>query len=247
MGSLQLQPKMILNGKGVFLPYTHLKQDTRSEERGRERINGAVDLAEISPPNYVDPNSESGQNQSPIVNGYIPPNTTFKVEDIVGTNKGIQGYNNSCYLDSTLFFPNGAFDYILRRPKLEDDIAEYDEVQKVLREEIVNPLRKNLFVRADRVMHLRTKLDMLSRISGLTTDEKDPEELFSAMSQVFKNDPLLEFSTGQTGDLYQIIVERDPAVVVPTVQELFHKSFNTGKIKLKDVPSVLILQMPRLL
>jgi ubiquitin thioesterase CYLD len=36
----------------------------------------------------------------------------------------------------------------------------------------VNPLRKNMFVRADRVMKLRTLLEKLSSVSGLTSEEK---------------------------------------------------------------------------
>ena len=39
--------------------------------------------------------------------------------------------------------------------------------KKVLREEIVNPLRKNQFVRADKVMKLRKLLDSLTSVTGL--------------------------------------------------------------------------------
>lgn len=56
-----------------------------------------------------------------------------------------------------MFF-SSVFDCLLYRPPSPDDIDEYSEVQRVLREEIVNPLRKNLFVRADRVLKLRTQL-----------------------------------------------------------------------------------------
>lgn len=58
------------------------------------------------------------------------------------------------------------------RPAKESDCLEYEEVQRVLREEIVNPLRRDLFVGADHVMKLRTLLDKSSSISGLTTEEK---------------------------------------------------------------------------
>ena len=58
---------------------------------------------------------------------------------------------------------------------------QYGEVQRVLREEIVNPLRKRLFVRADKVMRLRTLLDTLSSVSGLTDQEKDPEEFINSL------------------------------------------------------------------
>ena len=57
--------------------------------------------------------------------------------------------------------------------------------------------------------------------------------------------PFLELSSGQASHLYQLFVERDESLVLPTVQELFEQSFLTSNVKLKRVPSVLILQMPR--
>jgi hypothetical protein len=64
------------------------------------------------------------------------------------------------------------FDSLLFRPQTENDVSQYQEVQRVLREEIVNPLRQNLYVRADRVMKLRTLLENLSSVTGLTSEEK---------------------------------------------------------------------------
>ena len=64
------------------------------------------------------------------------------------------------------------FDSLLFRPQTENDVPQYQEVQRVLREEIVNPLRQNLYVRADRVMKLRTLLENLSSVTGLTSEEK---------------------------------------------------------------------------
>ncbi len=60
-------------------------------------------------------------------------------------------------------------------------MLQYGEVQRVLREDIVNPLRRRLFVRADKVMALRTLLDTLSSVSGLTDQEKDPEEFLNSL------------------------------------------------------------------
>ena len=177
---------------------------------------------------------------------------------------------------------------MLYRPPTTQDIQEYSDVQRVLREEIVNPLRKNWFVRADRVMKLRQLLDKLTSVSGLLSEEKgtyihnyrfrrwfnyveypvkltsdkylvnifipttfcvffaDPEELLqSLLSQTLKAAPFLELSSGQTAHLYQLFVERDESKSLPSVQELFEQSFLTSGIKLKRVPSVLILQMPR--
>lgn len=119
-----------------------------------------------------------------------------ELENRCGKLKGIQGHHNSCYLDATLFSMftfTSVFDSLLFRPREPEDIENYEEVQKVLREEIVNPLRKNLFVRADRVLKLRQLLDKLSSVKGLTTEEKDPEEfLNSLLAQILRADPFLK-------------------------------------------------------
>jgi hypothetical protein len=74
----------------------------------------------------------------------------------------------------------------------------------------------------------------------------DPEELLnSLLSQTLKASPFLELSSGQNAHLYQLFVERDETKSLPSVQELFEQSFLTSGVKLKRVPSVLILQMPR--
>ena len=64
------------------------------------------------------------------------------------------------------------FDSVLYRPQTGSDIAECLDVQRGLREEIVNPLRKNLYVRADKVMKLRKLLDNLTSVTGLLSEEK---------------------------------------------------------------------------
>ncbi len=108
---------------------------------------------------------------------------------------------------------------------------------------------RNLIVvlcRADKVMKLRKLLDGLTSVKGLTTEEKDPEEfLNSLLTQTLRAAPFLELSSGQTAHLYQLFVEKREGVQVPTVQELFEQSFRTSEIKLKKVPAVLVLQMPR--
>lgn len=40
-------------------------------------------------------------------------------------------------------------------------------------------------------------------------------------------------------------MEKDERIKFPTVQELFEQSFLSSDIKLKEVPSCLIIQMPR--
>jgi len=70
------------------------------------------------------------------------------------------------------------FDCLLFRPPTRDDIPQYDQVQRILREEIVNPLRHHYYVRADKVMKLRRLLQKLSSVTGLTNEEKGPSSVF---------------------------------------------------------------------
>ena len=81
-----------------------------------------------------------------------------------------------------MFSFTDVFDGLLYRLQTTKDIHEYSQVQQVLREEIVNPLRKSLFVRADKVMKLRQLLEDLTSVRGFTTEEKDPGEQFNRHS-----------------------------------------------------------------
>ena len=80
---------------------------------------------------------------SPDVKGITLPPKTLE-EKQCGTMHGLQGHHNSCYLDATLygmFAFSSVFDTLLHRQRKDDDLQEYDKVQTVLREWIVNPLR----------------------------------------------------------------------------------------------------------
>ncbi|KAG1682125.1 Ubiquitin carboxyl-terminal hydrolase CYLD [Nymphon striatum] len=194
--------------------------------------------------------AEFGSMDCPVVSGDVSPlSQPEDISTICGKYRGIQGHHNSCYLDATLFSMfsfTPVFDCILHRPYTKNDINQYTKVQQVLKEEIVNPLRRNLYVRADRVMKLRKLLDELSSVSGLTSEEKDPEEfLNSLLNQIMKAEPFLKLSSGQESYFYQLFVEKDEKIVLPTVQQLFDQSFLASDIKLKEVPSCLLIQMPR--
>uniref|UniRef100_A0A0A9VZE2 ubiquitinyl hydrolase 1 n=2 Tax=Lygus hesperus TaxID=30085 RepID=A0A0A9VZE2_LYGHE len=227
--------------RGHFVPLSHCRQDSRFMEsipHASLRSNEGF-LA-----------SDFGGVDSPIVPGCVPPVSGEEdISPICGKYKGIQGHHNSCYLDATLFSMftfTSVFDSLLYRPPGPGDIPNYREVQKVLREEIVNPLRKYYFTRADRVMKLRRLMEKLSNVSGLTTEEKDPEEfLTSLVAQILKADPYLKLSSGQEAYHYQLFVEKNEKLVLPTVQQLFEQSFFASDIKLKEVPACLIIQMPR--
>lgn len=135
---------------------------------------------------------------SPIVSDIIAPREIFcpeQLEEICGNFKGIQGHNNSCYLDATLFSMFAftyVFDTLLYRPPNNNDLEYYTKIQTILRDEIVHPLRKTGFVSAEKVMKLRKFLDQISG-TGYTCEEKDPEEfLNSIFSDIFKIEPLLQ-------------------------------------------------------
>ncbi|KAF7266391.1 hypothetical protein GWI33_020268, partial [Rhynchophorus ferrugineus] len=225
------------NERAFFVPLERCHKDSRFQDGTPTPVYQAAD------PEMCD---------CPRIPGAVAPlcmPTEEDVEAVCGKLRGIQGHNNSCYLDVTLFSMftyTAVFDGLLFRPKNENDIADYEEVQRVLREEIVNPLRKNLFVSADNVMKLRKLLDRLSSVSGLTSEEKDPEEfLNSLLAQILKAEPFLKLNSGQEAFHYQLFVEKDADLTLPTVQQLFEQSFLTSDIKLKEVPSCLIVQMPR--
>ncbi|XP_033626326.1 uncharacterized protein LOC117289348 isoform X2 [Asterias rubens] len=194
-----------------------------------------------------------GGFSSPEVPGYIDPPPSLRRE-FVGMQKGIQGDQNSCYLDTTLFSMfayNTVFDPLLKRTAGQSDLPLYADVQKILRESIVNPLRQNGFVRADRVLQLREHLDNLGTTKGLMDQEKDPEEfLHTLLSEVFKSKPLLNIRHGVSkevdhSNIYQIFTDKDESFGVPTVEQLLLQSFQDNDLKLTEVPSCLIVQMPR--
>ncbi|XP_033235503.1 ubiquitin carboxyl-terminal hydrolase CYLD isoform X2 [Drosophila pseudoobscura] len=230
-------------GRAIFVTSDRCKTDRRFTDKDSYHVG-----------NKITNNQEInfGAVACPSISGSVPPlriHSSDELQKICGKFKGIQGHHNSCYLDATLFSMftfTSVFDSILYRSPGPKDIRNYRDVQKVLRDEIVNPLRKQLFVRSDSVMKLRELLDQLSSVSGLTCEEKDPEEfLNSLLSQIMRVEPFLKLSSGQDSYFYQLFVDKDEKLTLPTVQQLFEQSFHSSNIKLKEVPSCFIIQMPR--
>lgn len=176
-------------------------------------------------------------------------NASIVLKNLLGKSRGIQGHNNSCYLDATLFAMFSSttlFDSLLYRPANKNDIPEYIEIQRILREDIVRPLRNEFIVNADQVMLFRTMLEQSSSVEGLTDEEKDPEEFLSLLlGQILKAEPYLKLSSGLESFFYQLIVDKDENVVLPTVQDLFEQSFMNSTVRLREIPPCLLLQMPR--
>ena len=64
----------------------------------------------------------------------------------------------------------------------------------------------------------------------------DPEEfLHCLLAQILKADPYLQLSSGQEAYHYQLFLDKDDKVTLPSVQHLFDQSFLTSDIKLKQV------------
>ncbi|XP_041971494.1 ubiquitin carboxyl-terminal hydrolase CYLD isoform X2 [Aricia agestis] len=221
-------------GRALFVPLPLCRRDARFR-----------DTPPPDRPAHTDEHFE--QPDCPIVTGVVPPLNSLG--DLAGKNRGIQGHHNSCYLDATLFAMftfTSVFDALLYRPPEPEDSAHYGEVQRVLREEVVNPLRRHGYVRADRVMKLRTLLNRLSDVPGLTSEEKDPEEFLNGLvAQLLRAEPFLKLSSGQEAYCYQLFVEKDEQITLPSVQQLLEQSFATSGVKLSEVPSTFIIQMPR--
>ncbi|XP_067370088.1 ubiquitin carboxyl-terminal hydrolase CYLD isoform X3 [Channa argus] len=179
----------------------------------------------------------------------VPPVSAEQVQQIlIGRMKGIQGHCNSCYMDAALF---GLFSCssVLDSMLFKSTAPQDAPIQKTLLHNIVNPLRSKGFVEGRHIMKLRQQLQKHGYSHSFTTDEKDPEEfLIVIMHHILALDPLLKLSAGgkvQESYCYQIFLDQNHSLVLPTVQQLLEHSFHSTGLKLAEVPSCLILQMPR--
>ncbi|XP_012826702.1 ubiquitin carboxyl-terminal hydrolase CYLD isoform X2 [Xenopus tropicalis] len=195
---------------------------------------------------FKDYTSECIEENTPPVTG------TEAIERLIGWKKGIQGHCNSCYLDATLFCMfacSSVLDTMLLRPPDKNDGDSYTETRDLLRIEIVNPLRKNGYVCATKVMALRKILEAAGKSTGFTSEEKDPEEFLNQLFQVLKVEPLFYIRTckkkPQGCIFYQIFMEKRQSVNIPSVQQLLEWSMVTSDLKFTEAPSCLIIQMPR--
>ncbi|MGH0128158.1 UNVERIFIED_CONTAM: hypothetical protein FKN15_002966 [Acipenser sinensis] len=191
-----------------------------------------------------------GKEGGRAITGAVPPlDGDRAVQVLKGKMRGIQGHCNSCYMDSalfSLFSCSSVLDSMLFKSPGSRDA----DIQNTLREEIVNPLRTKGFVAAHSVMKLRKQLKEGGHCASFTTDEKDPEEFLSLiMHHILKVDPLLKLqSVGQKEQeayCYQIFIDQSNSLVLPTVQQLLEYSFHNSSLRLAEVPSCLVLQMPR--
>ncbi|XP_042321038.1 ubiquitin carboxyl-terminal hydrolase CYLD-like [Sceloporus undulatus] len=178
-----------------------------------------------------------------------PLRDDMAVNVLHGRMRGIQGHCNSCYMDAalfSLFSCTSVLDSMLYKPALPQD----GHVQKILRDKIVNPLRQNGFVAARSVMDLRHQLTEKGECSSFATSEKDPEEFLNLiMHHILGIEPLLKLQSGKLKEqecyCYQIFIDKQEDLVVPNVQQLVEHSFLSSDLKLVEIPSCFIIQMPR--
>ncbi|XP_069376421.1 ubiquitin carboxyl-terminal hydrolase CYLD [Paralichthys olivaceus] len=200
-------------------------------------------------PEQDDAESIGEMELSSVKTETVPPISTEQVNQIlIGQMKGIQGHCNSCYMDAalfSLFSCSSVLDSMLFKSTTPQDAP----IQKTLLRDIVNPLRSKGFVEGRHIMKLRQQLQRHGYSRSFTTDEKDPEEfLIIIMQHILSLEPLLKLSAGgkvQESYCYQIFLDQNHSLVLPTVQQLLEHSFHSAGLKLAEVPSCLILQMPR--
>uniref|UniRef100_A0A1I8A7U2 ubiquitinyl hydrolase 1 n=1 Tax=Steinernema glaseri TaxID=37863 RepID=A0A1I8A7U2_9BILA len=242
----------------AIVPIAALRTDSRFVSHSTSP-NGSGSYAQgvkgaPSTDNYLVPNFgnvDSGVEKNPC-------GPAKDIAALVGRFKGIQGYCNSCYLDATLyamFIQSTEFDYILDRPKQRGDIPEYEELLKILKTEIVYPLRKFHYVRADHVLKFRQLLSrVLPDMTGLTCDEKDPEEILNVMfGDLLKVKPMLRLrnmadGTSHESFLCPLIAEdmwSPEQLQLITLQYLIERSMYSSTVQFNELPKTLIVQLPR--
>ena len=208
----------------------------RPDERFSQKVHGD---------NPVD---EAVGNKPRVIHSAPAPDAEKKVNKFIGPLKGIQGNQNSCYLDATLFAMfalNTYFDQML----LEEVQDEYGRnVQYIISTKIIYPLRQNTVVSYDPVMELRRALDKLGKVKGITHAEQDPEEFLNLLfKHALRIKPFLRLHRPSGEDIeffLQLFVEPSEKKIW-TVKEMLTKSLKSEGISFTKPPLKLIIQLPR--
>lgn len=216
--------------RALFVPVTKCSPDSRF-------LYSSTGQETPKPTETPVPPFEDSEEDAPP----IPESEALSL--LVGRMKGIQGHINSCYLDATLFslFSSSVtLDNIWQRP------ADTEQPITCTLRKIVNSLRRQGFVPAESVMNFRKELGC----DTFQTDEKDPEEFITVLFQkVLCMEPLLKLRSteeiSQGAYTFQIFLEKEQMGQVPTVQQLLDTSCLSGDLKFEEIPSCLIVQMPR--
>lgn len=215
--------------KALFIPLTKCRPDRRFSSCAESET-----LATERPPVARFEESEE----------HVPPVTESEAFSLfVGKMKGIQGHINSCYLDATLF---SLFSSSLPLDRLWPKPQDIEQATTCTLRKIINRLRRQGFVPAESVMNFRKELGC----DTFSTEEKDPEEFISVLFQkVLCIEPLLKLrsrgETYQDAYTFQIFLEKEQMGPMPTVQQLLDTSCLSSDLKFEEMPSCLMVQMPR--
>ncbi|XP_041810161.1 ubiquitin carboxyl-terminal hydrolase CYLD isoform X2 [Chelmon rostratus] len=217
--------------RALFVPITKCSPDSRfvCSSTGREAPRPSETLP-------VPPFEDSEEDAPPIPESEV-------VSLLVGKMKGIQGHINSCYLDATLF---SLFSSSVTLDNICQKSADTEQPITCTLRKIVNRLRRQGFVPAESVMNFREQLGC----DTFRTEEKDPEEFITVLFQkVLCMEPLLKLrsrdETSQGAYTFQIFLEKEQVGQIPTVQQLLDTSCLSGDLKFEEMPSCLMVQMPR--
>ncbi|XP_066579035.1 ubiquitin carboxyl-terminal hydrolase CYLD [Amia ocellicauda] len=228
--------------KGLFVKLRNCRRDSRfpAHQALANQVERCNSIA------FADWVSERVEEHTPPLQGEEAR------ERFSGWKKGIQGNCNSCYLDASLFCLfsfNTAVDSVLLRPPIPQAPPPALRAQDLLRSEIVNPLRRDGYVCATKIMALRKILEKAGQSSGFTSEEKDPEEFLNKLFQLLNVEPLLKIRSDsqepQACFLYQLFPQHPAAVRVPSIQTLLEWSFVHADLKFHEAPSCLLLLTPR--
>ncbi|XP_064393273.1 ubiquitin carboxyl-terminal hydrolase CYLD-like isoform X2 [Halichondria panicea] len=227
-------------GHGLYFPLANLRPD--------ERFGLQAGHAASSVGNPIKVPMEEQTDQ--FIN-----DPTEQMLRYIGNSRGIQGHQNSCYLDSTifgLFALSDVFDTIFLDPDKSNITSDQNRkrvAHLLWKGRIVNPLRKNGVVRFESVMKMRNALEELGKMEGITEKEKDPEEFLNMLfKHVLHTRPFISIRRpfGVEEEFFvQLFVEYDPNLRPPTVGDLLRKMFLEQHISFTKVPSKLLLQVPR--
>lgn len=69
--------------------------------------------------------------------------------------------------------------------------------------------------------------------------------IIECMISSLQVEPFLHLSSSQSAHLYQLFVEKDEGLGMPWFQQILEQSFFHQDLKLRQLPSVFIVQMPR--
>lgn len=95
------------------------------------------------------------------------------------------------------------------------------------------------------MLRLRHLIDTSSSVSGFLTEEKDPEELLHCLfMETLKTEPFIKFSSGSTEYSFQLLVN-GVSHINTTTQDLLKSSLLRLNLAFSEIPSCLILQLPR--